>query len=382
LLDLLVVGPRLQARTVLQAAGIGLTSSRSTAGELVWLQLAAAAVHYACEEYENGDALLREAVTQGLGGQFLEHPFWQHPVAADLVLIALRRDVAVDYFRRFADPQAPLLPTASSGYLWPVRIYVLGRFSLRVDGIPLVFGHKAQKRPIELLQALIALGGRQVSQFELEDTLWPNTPPTLSRKSFTIALYRLRKLIGARSLILHDGKLTLNPSRCWVDLWVFERQLGQIEHCLAINGGKTGDLWRQIGRALNLCRGQFLAMETDQPWMLLLREKLRHQVRRLFKEVGRCLGRDGQCEQAIAVYHKALEVDPLAEEFYRRLMICYAALGRRSEALSTYQACRKILQVHLRVAPSPLTETVVRKIREEQSGNPPSILCGQCRSFD
>ncbi|MBP7392910.1 MAG: bacterial transcriptional activator domain-containing protein [Zoogloea sp.] len=39
----------------------------------------------------------------------------------------------------------------------------------------------------------------------------------------------------------------------------------------------------------------------------------------------------------------AIEVEPVAESFYRRLMSCYAQLGRRAEALAVYQRCRQSL---------------------------------------
>ena len=46
---------------------------------------------------------------------------------------------------------------------WLIRICTLGRFAIVIDGIPLRSTGKAQKRPLDLLKLLIALGGQSVS---------------------------------------------------------------------------------------------------------------------------------------------------------------------------------------------------------------------------
>jgi DNA-binding SARP family transcriptional activator len=58
-------------------------------------------------------------------------------------------------------------------------------------------------------------------------------------------------------------------------------------------------------------------------------------------------------------------VDYLAEEFYRRLMVCYRRLGRDGEAHSTYLACRKILSSILGVKPSSMTEGVIEDLSSD-----------------
>lgn len=280
-----------------------------------------------------------------------------------------------------ADAPVPGLPSPAAPPLgnWAVRIYTLGRFSLVKDGVSLRFEHKAQKRPIELLQALIALGGRQVHQIQLEDTLWSNASGRSAHQSFNMALHRLRHLIGHKSLHLEEGKLTLNPLLCWVDVWAFERRLHKIEALRQETATLSAEIYLLIKGAIDLLQGQFLCHEIEQSWMLPLREKLRHRVQRLFAVLGRCLGREGRCEEAISLYHKALEIDPLAEEFYRHLMICYAALGRLPEALATYHYCCNALYHRLNVPPSPLTEALLQVI-QQQDRNFVTPCCTACRT--
>jgi LuxR family maltose regulon positive regulatory protein len=72
-----------------------------------------------------------------------------HP---DLVSTLIRKT-------RLAPPPPDL---ASDAWPFPVKVYTLGRFSALLDDVPLEYSGKAQKKPFELLKAMIALGGRAV----------------------------------------------------------------------------------------------------------------------------------------------------------------------------------------------------------------------------
>ena len=70
----------------------------------------------------------------------------------------------------------------------------------------------------------------------------------------------------------------------------------------------------------------------------------------------------GQWTRAAALYQHAIELDPLAESFYRRQMICMQAEGRRAEALEVFRRCRQILSVTLGISPAQETESVHRQL--------------------
>jgi len=56
-------------------------------------------------------------------------------------------------------------------------------------------------------------------------------------------------------------------------------------------------------------------------------------------------------------------VNECAEEFYRRLMLAYQRLDRRSDAVLAYQRCRKHLSSVLGIGPSGETEALLRSIQ-------------------
>ena len=109
-----------------------------------------------------------------------------------------------------------------------VSIFTLGRFSLLLNGKPAEFGRKAPQRQLELLKAIVALGGREVSTTSLMSALWPDVDGDVAQRSFDTTLHRLRKILNDRRvLVMKEGKLSLDGNYCWVDVWSFERLLGQ-----------------------------------------------------------------------------------------------------------------------------------------------------------
>ncbi len=231
-----------------------------------------------------------------------------------------------------------------------LRVYTLGRFSLVSEGRPLSFHGKVPHKPIELLQALIALGGRDLRAEQLMGNVWPDEDSADLRNLFDNTLHRLRRMLDcAEAIVLREGRLTLNSEVCWVDAWTFERLAG--EHAV----GPTPDLASQ---ALHLYQGSFLQREAPQSWAFGYRERLRRRFHRLVLIEGGRLEAEGRWSDAAAVYERGLEADPLAEDLYRQLMACHAGRGAYAEALRTYQRCRDQLTAAFGVRPATATEAV------------------------
>jgi two-component SAPR family response regulator len=119
---------------------------------------------------------------------------------------------------------------------------------------------------------------------------------------------------------------------------------------------------KMIVRILDLYRGPFLSGEEDSPAIVAFRERLRTRFLRCLADCGKHLEEAGEWEAALSCYRKGLEVDELAEEFYRGLMGCYARLGRKAEAISVYKRCRKALSCNLGIDPSRGTEALYRSL--------------------
>jgi DNA-binding SARP family transcriptional activator len=276
---------------------------------------------------------------------------------------ALQKGIEIDHVRELIrrnrlapDPGNPDLEQ----WPWPVKVHTLGRFGLLVDDRPVEFGRKVQQKPLALLKALVALGGRDLPEGRLAELLWPEADGDLAHHSFEVALSRLRKLLGKEdALVLKEGRLSLSNRHCWVDVWTFERSLGQAEK--ARKEGEGTVAIRLFEKVLSLYRGPFLQSE-EMTWAESPREKTRSGFLRAVARLGQCHEDREHWEEAASCYRKGLEADDLAEELYRRLMVCHIRQGREAEALSVYRRCRKTLSSVLGVDPSAETRSIAASL--------------------
>ena len=250
-------------------------------------------------------------------------------------------------------------PADQGDRVWPLKIYTLGQFALLRDGQPVVFSRKVQKRPLDLLKVLIAHGAARADVSALVGALWPDAEGDAAKVSFDSNLHRLRKLIDIEDILpLHEGRLSLDPARCWVDVWAFEELVNRVDaasHQPADAEARDGELVKEL---LRLYAGHFIEKESQDPWAASMRDRLRAKFVRAVTTLGSRLEQRKQWESAIMLYSRALELDNLAEGLYRRLMVSYRELGETAEALKVYRRCRDMLSIVLSINPSPETEAI------------------------
>ncbi|TCK17522.1 DNA-binding SARP family transcriptional activator [Thiogranum longum] len=262
-------------------------------------------------------------------------------------------------------------PTGKRGET-PVRIHALGRFSVQTHHYPIALTQLRQQKPFELLQALIAFGGRDVHRETLAAALWPDADGDQAQNTFDVTLHRLRHIFGIKNLfMLHDCKLTLSSQMAWVDVWAFERTVNFNERLLvrARDPAILRQLSRSSERLLNLYQGAFLEREAVRPWMLSLRERLRSKLLRFILDSGKVWEARREWGQAIRLYQKGLEVEPLGEALYQQLIICYRDSGRFSEAINTFHQCRKQLAEQLHIQPSPVTFNLYQSLKSRPTAS-------------
>jgi DNA-binding SARP family transcriptional activator len=241
-----------------------------------------------------------------------------------------------------------------------VRIRTLGPFGIEVHNRPLELSRHTPRKPLELLMVLIAHGGRMVRRERLCDDLWPDADGATAQQSFDVTLHRLRKVLGVADAIQsRNGQVSLNEAVCWLDIWAFEAMVDALRHDASPAGDETGLL--EIDRWLKVYRGMFLRERVD-PWVMPPRERLRGQFIRVVRSLAGSGDSRQALEQAARIYERAIEVAPLAEELYRRLMACNAALGRAAEALAVFRRCQQALWAYQGVEPGEETRALYRSL--------------------
>jgi len=330
--------------------------------------LAAAWFHLCDGDDASALAPLREGLRKGRENGYVDIYLWCPGLLERIAVEGLEKEIEPEYVQGLIRKNA-LLPdnTArnSERWPWPVRIHTLGRFNLVIDGAPPPFGRKSPQKPVQLLKALIAQGEREVPEEQLSEILWPDADGDLAHESLSTNLKRLRKLLGdERSVLLREGRLTLNNRHCWVDAWAFERILGR-----AGTPRKPGspvpevrETARISEQAIGLYRGTFLPGETFCLDIVTFRERLRSKFLRTVLLAGRHWEQSGEWERALACYQKGLEIDPLSEGLCRSLISCYLRMGRSAEAHAVYHRYRKMLSGIIGVSPSPALETLLETV--------------------
>jgi DNA-binding SARP family transcriptional activator len=290
---------------------------------------------------------------------------WRRGSLARLLALAQQRGVHAQAAQELIDRLALQTEVASAGRpdaFQPIRINVLGVFGVELNGEPLVFAGKAQRRPLELLKVLIASGGDGVQEWVLSDALWPDSDGSAAAMVLTTTLHRLRRLLGkaGQPIKRQSGTLSLSRELCWVDLWELEALLNR--KIVAPSPGAQDAAGAEdpaAERVLQLYR-PFLGQE-EAAWALQCRQRLERRVMDALRAWAEDRVTRRQFEQAIAIYAGAIEIDGLAEDCYRGLMECLVSEGRNAEALAWYDRCRVTLRSTLGVDPSEETT----RLREE-----------------
>ncbi len=291
------------------------------------------------DETEGFDALrkaLRIAEYRGL----IQYPGSQPKIMATLCAKALHAGIQVPFVLRMiqkhrspAPPEARLLET----WPWVIKIYTLGKLEVLINGQPLGKNRKASHRLIELLAAIITFGGAPISAARLMDMLWPEADGDQARENLKKSITRLRQLLVVDDVLQwHDGEISLNLARCWVDAWAFEASLGEEERKRA-TGETTHDGHRNT--IIALYRGPFLGWSEIAPWADSYRERVRNQFTRLVSQREDVVAED-QRQERMAELARAINVDPVAEPLYQQLIPLLVSANRHAEAAAYYDRCR------------------------------------------
>ncbi len=309
---------------------------------------------YACqhEAPEHARRVLEEAMKL-MRAQTLLHMGFAPEMVRLFATRALEYGVDADYARKLlmANPgvaeRTP--PVHLEAWPWAMKVYTLGPFRLVRHGQPVTFGRKPPRRPLEVLKAIIAMGGREVPEHRIIDALWPDDEADAAKNAFSTALNRLRKIAGRDLIRLEGGKLSLDANHCWVDAWAFESLLKRADP-------------GALRQAVELYQGKFLAQDAEAPWAMQLRDRLQGRYAEAVVRLAETYQKAGDHEEAAALYQRGLKMDDLREDFYQGVMRSYLELNRPEDARQAFEFCKRRLGIRLNRKPSAATVALFESI--------------------
>jgi len=249
-----------------------------------------------------------------------------------------------------------------------LRIYLTGNVCLEA-GESLLEERQLPRRQGRLALAMLVLEhARAISREELADVLWPDQPPIAWDVAVRALISKLRAALrsfgwpyvepieaafGAYQLRLEPGT--------WIDIEVAQESVHRAEALLESGDMRAAYSWAIVTSTIS--RRQFLPGD-EGPWVDETRERLHgYLVRALDCLVTACAA---VREYSLALKNaaEAVDLEPLRETGYVKLMRLHLSMGNRAEALQTYRRCSEVLSRELGIAPSDETRAVLEVIPE------------------
>ena len=241
----------------------------------------------------------------------------------------------------------------------PIKVCMLGEFTLRAGDNLLRESGNRSRRIFSLLSFLICHRGQSVSQYKLIEQLWGDTGEIANpENTLRILLHRARSQLdqlyegaGRECILRKDGSYCWNPEiKMEVDYERFE-QLCQ---------SKEDHRLENLLEALSLYQGEFLARQASDGWVVPVSTHFQNLFLMASQEAAQLLLESGRYEEAAAICRRCLTVEPYSEPVCQLLMQILAARKDTRAAAEVYESLSRRLFDDFGIRPSSETRAVYR----------------------
>lgn len=230
-----------------------------------------------------------------------------------------------------------------------VSVQLLGPYRIEVGGAEIRAGLRAKARELLAFYLLHPAGTTLDAAVE---ALWPEADAGRGSEWFWTALgnlrSRLRDATGEKKLkvIERDGDRYRVEPLFDVDLW-------RLEQAMSVGAVELDDFGRAAAydRVAASYTGELLT-GADWAWVETSREDLRQRVLDVMVWLGDVRWASGDARGSWQALQRAVEVDPYAEQIYRRIMRLQSKLGRPDDAAATFRRLQaRLVEVDLEPTP-------------------------------
>ena len=246
----------------------------------------------------------------------------------------------------------------------PVKICMLGEFTLQAGENILRESGNRSRRIFGLLAFLICHRGQSVSQYRLIELLWvDHTEITNPENTLRILLHRTRSLLdqlcqgaGRECILRKDGSYCWNPHiPITVDFERFEA-LCQNKACT------PQERLANLLEALSLYQGEFLARQSSDSWVIPIATHFQNLFLLASQEAAQLLMREQRYEEAVEICRRCLAAEPYSEPACQKLMQALAAMNNPKGAAEVYEQLSRRLFDDFGIRPSEETRSVYRSL--------------------
>src|SRR5256886_5268441 len=260
-----------------------------------------------------------------------------------------------------------------------LEVSTLGRFKLHRDRSILSGGNWNRRKVCDLFKLLLSAEQHRLHREQVQEILWPTSTSEQAANSFGKTLYLLRRALepdlaagkGSSStyVLLDHDTLMLIPDRMEIDADVFEASAKQLQARMRSRSFKRQDsqadfhLLDEFDAVLALYKGDYLREDLYEDWAQRRRDRLRRVYSWLLENAAKVALENAQGQRASEYLQALLERNSADEQTHRQLMLVYARMGRRSDALNQYQLLRAALREELDANPLPETVDLYNRIQ-------------------
>ena len=216
-------------------------------------------------------------------------------------------------------------------------------------------------RTIELVAFLVIHAGRPQTRQRIAALFWPDSTDEQALTNLRRELHHLRGVLdeGSSLAVTARDLCWQDTPDCEVDVRAFASS--RAAALAAAARGDTTGMLEHVDAALGCYRGEFLPGSYDD-WALDARSELEQQCVDLLDRGVEARAGAGDLAGAVDAARRRLQLRPLEEGGYRRLMELQGDLGDRAGAVSTYHHCASVLERELGVEPDPLTRATLNRL--------------------
>lgn len=317
-------------------------------------------------DFNQGLEYLKTSLNIAKTYHFMNVYTWHMPTDILLYTTALKYSIESEFIVNTIatlNLSSDTIPYHLESWPWQIKIYTLRNSLIFKNGKGIETSSASNSRPLELLRAIIALGGSSISESSLYDLLWPHAEADAAARSLTTTLHRLRKLLGKDVVTVTDHRVSINRNICWVDsdalLEILNKTIDGINkhnasvHEVIFNCRTVFDLYPESG----------LSLDDNPGWLIKYHEHLRSRLFTYIDTVTSFLKSHDDVETVLRLYHFALTLDPLIERYYQGAIATLIERSRYSEAIQLYNQCVAALKQGLGISPSPKTTQLLTEAR-------------------
>ncbi|HET7848774.1 MAG TPA: BTAD domain-containing putative transcriptional regulator [Pseudolabrys sp.] len=241
----------------------------------------------------------------------------------------------------------------------PIRLRLLGRFAMQVDGNPVTPIRIGSRKGCGLIAYLAMHPENSENRETLATLLWGNHPDQQARQNLRQCLASLRCNLApmAPRLLVFEGEVVrLDTAALAVDAREF---------VTLVESPDASDLIR----ASALYRGEFLSgfnfnVEAFDDWSRMKRDSMASAAARAFEFCATHYDSLNDGARAIEAAERLVALDPLREDWQRLLLHVYARHRGAGAALAHGNNLIVLLKRELGVAPDSMTSTLLDEIRQ------------------